>query len=655
MVLRKLTCFYLHCFRDQASMKILKICLFSKRGEKRELAFNPSGLNIITGASKRGKSSLLDIVEYCLGASDCNIPHGHIRDTVEWFSVIIEGSGKQAFIARKCPENSVKVSNDFYILYGGSIDVSKIENLSKNANQNDAITILGEVSGMESYRTEVPSGQTRPPIDINFKHSLYLYFQNQDEIANKKLIFHRQSEPYLPQMMIDTLPFFIGAIGRERIYDQERLRDLKRQLKKELSKLGESDAIHTNGLTKANQLVIEAKVANIIDGDIKLDTRGELINTLRKVSRWSPNPMEELVDYENEIASLQREYENLINKKKVINFKIHEMESYIQSFDDYGASKREQLIRLESINIFKKLEESTLTIENIDVIRGNLLKLDAELERAKKSKPHIDNTLANLKSEQVSLSASIKEKRILINELNKNNFKKIKNEFINIESAKIAGKASFYLDSIRTNDVDMKNDRDKINLLKMEINEIEEALNSDAIQDVLSSQVSIISEDITRWARVLKLEHSEHPIKLDIKKLTISADTPKGRIPLYQMGSGENWVGYHLVTHVALAKWFVEQNRPVANFIFLDQPSQVYFPSEKSASGHLSEISTDEDREAVRRMFHWLYETSKYELKNKVQIIVTDHADIEEGWFQEAICDVKWRGDAALIPKEWYS
>jgi len=161
---------------------------------------------------------------------------------------------------------------------------------------------------------------------------------------------------------------------------------------------------------------------------------------------------------------------------------------------------------------------------------------------------------------------------------------------------------------------------------------------------------------MTKWARELQLEHSEYQIKLDINKLTVVADTPKGRIPLYQMGSGENHVGYHLVTHIALAKWFKNQKRPVANFLFFDQPTQVYFPAEMDKSGDISEITVDEDRTAVHRMFEWLDKVSKSkeELDGSYQIIITDHADIDEEWFQKTICDNKWRGEYALIPASWF-
>jgi hypothetical protein len=173
------------------------------------------------------------------------------------------------------------------------------------------------------------------------------------------------------------------------------------------------------------------------------------------------------------------------------------------------------------------------------------------------------------------------------------------------------------------------------------------------LAEKLDSQLSLIGNDMSRWAKELRLEHSECPIKLDIKRLTVVAETPEGRVPLYQMGSGENWVGYHLVTYMALAKWFKKRKRPVPSFVFFDQPTQVYFPTDIDVTGNINEIAVDEDRLAVKRMFKWLHDLIEGEFGGDFQIIVTDHADIDEQWFQDCIQDKKWRGTEALIPLSW--
>ena len=71
-------------------------------------------------------------------------------------------------------------------------------------------------------------------------------------------------------------------------------------------------------------------------------------------------------------------------------------------------------------------------------------------------------------------------------------------------------------------------------------------LSDERVAERIESIMSILGQRMTEWARTLELEHSKFPLRLDIKKLTIVADTADGPVPMDRMGSGENWVGYHL-------------------------------------------------------------------------------------------------------------
>lgn len=148
----------------------------------------------------------------------------------------------------------------------------------------------------------------------------------------------------------------------------------------------------------------------------------------------------------------------------------------------------------------------------------------------------------------------------------------------------------------------------------------------------------------------MELEHSRFPLRLDIKKLTIVADTADGPVPMDRMGSGENWVGYHLIGHLALHEWFTTRGRPVPRFLFLDQPSQVYFPPEKDIDGSIATLEED-DRRAVSRMFRFVLDVVE-QLSPGFQVVITEHADINEDWYQGAIIE-RWRGGAKLVPEEW--
>jgi hypothetical protein len=116
------------------------------------------------------------------------------------------------------------------------------------------------------------------------------------------------------------------------------------------------------------------------------------------------------------------------------------------------------------------------------------------------------------------------------------------------------------------------------------------------------------------------------------------------------MGSGENWVGYHVIAHLALHKWFRQKNRPVPGFIIFDQPSQAHYPPERDAEGSLDGLR-DEDQQAVLKLFQLLADAAR-ELAPHLQIIVLDHADLKRPWFDEAVVE-RWRDGRKLIPESW--
>ncbi|KIC48199.1 hypothetical protein RA29_16730 [Tateyamaria sp. ANG-S1] len=164
--------------------------------------------------------------------------------------------------------------------------------------------------------------------------------------------------------------------------------------------------------------------------------------------------------------------------------------------------------------------------------------------------------------------------------------------------------------------------------------------------------LSLISQKMTEYSSQLDLEHSGSSLRLDIKKLSIVADTEDGPIPLNRMGSGENWVGYHVLAHLALHWWFRKRDRPVPAFLILDQPTQAYYPSDRTEGG-LDQIEKDEDRQAVLALFKLMYEGCK-QIESPFQLIVLDHAHLANDWFEACIIE-EWRGQNALVPRDWVS
>ena len=187
---------------------------------------------------------------------------------------------------------------------------------------------------------------------------------------------------------------------------------------------------------------------------------------------------------------------------------------------------------------------------------------------------------------------------------------------------------------------------------KARVVELEAELDREEEETRFSSILNRINAQLSANARQLDLEHSNHPIRFDSRGLTVVADTTGGPIALQIMGSGKNWLGYNLALHFALHKHFVEQQRPVPHFLLLDQPSQVYYPQERDdeLEGEIATLE-DEDRAAVRTLFRFMIEQLEA-LAPNFQVIITEHADLQESWYRDKVI-ARWRGGDALIPEEW--
>jgi hypothetical protein len=56
-------------------------------------------------------------------------------------------------------------------------------------------------------------------------------------------------------------------------------------------------------------------------------------------------------------------------------------------------------------------------------------------------------------------------------------------------------------------------------------------------REKLSAFLNIIGRYMTEYSAKLELEHHESQLRLDIRNLTVVADTPDGPVPLYRMGA----------------------------------------------------------------------------------------------------------------------
>lgn len=641
------------------SMQILDIVLYSHDGRNRVLPFKTGKVNVITGASKTGKSALIGIVDYCLGSGKCGVPDGIIRNSVSWFGVRLQLGDGQAFVARKCPARSSEASEECFIEVGSEIGIPEIEVIHQNTNSKGLVTMLTGWTGIQENIHIPPEGQTRVPISANIRHGLMLCFQPQDEIIRRSQLFHKTDDHWKAQALKDTLPYFLGAVNDDFVKQQEELRLKRSQLRQLQRQISELKALRGKGISKAGALLAQARDVGITAIEPPEDWT-EIVMALKDVSSTPLANIEPNISDSSEYNRLSDQRSQLLGEQRNLQNQIAAVYNLEKAETGFSTEAKEQRARLTSIQIFSDERDHTCPLcaselasdietPNKTDILNSLYQIDEQLDRVSRNTPHVEKAIAALHEKLADINGRLQQNRedmFAVRQANES-LRQLKDE--SAQKAHILGRISLYLESLpelpSTKNLDTKAEK-----LISEINSLLEQLSDDVIQEKLDSIVSILSLEMTEWAQQLKLEHSAYPLRFNLKKLTIVSDTPDGPIPMERMGSGENWVGYHLIGHLSLHKWFAEHNSPVPEFIFLDQPSQVYFPPEPVDDRSVSDLK-DDDRKELRRMFELVFKAVS-DAHPGFQVIITEHADINEPWYQEAISE-RWRGGLKLVPEDW--
>lgn len=637
-------------------MQIRELVLYGYNGKVRHLPFALGQVNIITGRSKSGKSVVGDIIDYCLGGDSCNIADGVVRDNVAWYGLLLQFEHERVFVARKNPDKGQQTTGVCYIDIGEKIEVPDNCDFSSNTNVSGIEESLTRRIGISENLNTPPEGQSRLPLAANIRHALYYCFQGQDEIAAKNFLFHHQSDDFITQAIKDTIPYFLGAISEEALTLENERSILKRKLTLEKRKLEENRYLMGGGSERAISLIGEARQAGLIDASTQIDYQNyrEMYSVLQTAMNWSPSMigsnsgMDRLTFLQSKLQEIRDEFDE-------IGISLDNARKFVGETAGYSGEAQHQKMRLESIGLFEQLNfnpgkcplcSGTLEqpLPSVERIKASIVNLDKSIANVTREQPKLRAFISDLEREREKKQEEIKALEAEIDGLYQQESERARLRDINARRGKVVGRISLWVESVE-NDTESEKQEQVVKRIEGRIKEIDDILDRDSVEERKQSALSRIQEDMTKWAKALQLEHSDNPYRLDLNKVTVVVDKPERPVPLKQLGSGSNWVGVHLIAYFALQRFFVNANRPVPRFLFLDQPSQVYFPSE------LDEKQIDWNE--VNKMYQFIIDRTN-ELNGKLQVIVVDHADLKEDSFRQFICENWWPIDKNLVPIDWY-
>lgn len=637
-------------------MQILCISVYSLDGRRRDVRFSPGKLNILTGASRTGKSALLDIIEYCMGRDTVMMSAGVITSSVSWYAaLLLMPDGTKAFVARPAAAPGRASTQMAMLEIGASIDLLDHSQLMVNTDTRALRQELGRRIGIDDNLVEPPLGSLRLSFAANLGHGVLLCLQGQNEIADRAHLFHRQSDQNIAQGIKDTLPYFLGAVPPDQAMLRAQLREAKRSLARLTAQLKVAEQTQATATDQLASVFSEAQAVGLVDRAAE----GDAVSVRSALESTLHGGTVSVADVDEGGSVLRRESDDLIDSLKAINAERRLLLEVREDEGDYRRAVGTQVARLRSIHLIgdplnaadscplcgSHMAEADASVGDL---RSSLTQLEMQLEGAVGGTPRRSKAIEDLDQVAESLRARL----VALDEAEEHlaeGTKAVQARGTTGQQDFVRGRISAILSSLRGVDAsEMERLQREYRSAETAVESLERALDSADETIRLDSALARISHHMSELAEHLDLEHGSD-VRLDANKLTVIVETDEGPVPLWRIGSAENWIGLHLISHLALHKYFVENTRPVPRFLVLDQPTQAYYPSELEQERGIP--GTDKDVEAVKRMFK-LMQNFVASLSPHFQIIVCDHANLADQWFSDAVQD-NWRNGVALIPADW--
>lgn len=630
------------------------------------------GLNVITGRSSTGKSAIIELFDYCTGNSENTIPDGVITDNADLYFVVLHAKEAHLIIARTQAEKSTEAfykieTGDFNIEHIGR-DYFKPEYFIQLKSFRDelghffGINISDTDESEEALKYKPKKG--RP----SFRNMVSFILQHQNLVANKHSLFYRFDEKEKRERVIDEFKIFAGIVDQQYYIINRELEEKRLELERVNREFSRFELQKSERATILDELREEYfaisgfELFPTISSAHILSTPQVYIDELEKIKIEVDENSDE---YKKKYLELTRKKNDLLAQKRRLSIKLERINTSINYANNYA----EQIDKYQPVTEAIKgknvcpfcHQDSTTTEEAANKLRTAIEWLNEEL---RKSPQRVDSFLPQKREYEKEISViDLELKRIGedINKIIEINNQLEKNKSLDEQSLKLKLRIENELEWTRKINIQFENK--KIEEIKKQIGQLESILQTNYnVQEKLDYAERFINKAMNDMGKKLDFESSYQPVNLHFNIHTFELYHLKQngtKVYLRSMGSGANWLYSHICLFFALLKYFVSlgEKSTVPTILFLDQPSQVYFPATIDTASEFNAKDlkekegkeADDDLRAVTNLFTQIVNTL-YSMQKDYgfmpQIIISDHADhldLEQFNFEDfVVC--RWRG-----------
>jgi energy-coupling factor transporter ATP-binding protein EcfA2 len=359
-----------------SNIQISDVILWQKNGIKRSLKFLKNRINVITGDSGKGKSSILFIIDYCLLASETTgISKANIDSKVDWYGIKFTVDDKEIFIAR--PSESHGISDQAFFDLNGFIPL--IPNL--NARVENIKKVLSSAFGIDTELRVPYGGQfTQTGSKVSFRNFLSYSYQDQNTIVSPDHLYIRSTDGRYQEAIERTFRMAIGAenvdtaLARNQLAELERKKAIQIRKNEAYAKSARSFSDEVGALSnEALSLGVIETIPESYDDRISV-----LFDLVQKPA--IPN------NYKQEVERIEREIFTLTSRNRQLQAFIDERPSYVNELKATEDT-------LKPVNVFNNTADSIfpsqLANEVIARLQRELIDIKRSLE-SRKSFPFLE-------------------------------------------------------------------------------------------------------------------------------------------------------------------------------------------------------------------------------------------------------------------------
>jgi len=541
--------------------RIKYIGLIDKAGKRHGVPLH-EGLNIVTGRSSTGKSALIEIFDYCMGADVETIPKGVITDNAKLYFVLMVINGSQWVLGHSQTEKGayyLQLDDQLEDEKGITLDYFNESNLMRKVDYRKQLGFL--------FGLNIPNTQEKDDEEYSSKikgrpsvrNMMSYILQHQNLVANKLALFYRFDEKEKKEQVIEQFKIFAGFVDAEYFTTSVRID----KIKKEITLLEKRQDFEEKTLQnyEDNIDVLLQQYKDTTNKDLLgIGAASYIMKAAQKVKEEIQQTSTENIqaDSSSEVSHYISRYRELQTKRNQLHAAIRQMQLEIQDYEDTIKYVNSYKYELSSARF---VDEAKIDYSICPFCKQHTHLIEDEVKQLYRSIENLNEKIrkAPLLGDEMHFKKGEAEERMRAyqEELHQTDkeivgLKKIIDELRNNRSLEEQGyKKMLELEGFLDAVINLQDSglEKQLAAKRAELSELETTFNK---KYRIKTKMEAASKSINNYLEVYRRDLSFEPsldgykLRFSLSNFELTFEKGEEKLRLRQIGSGRNWLNANM-------------------------------------------------------------------------------------------------------------